>query len=48
MSQVLSEYKRTGWLWEQYNERTGKGQKSRPFTGWTATILSIMAERYGN
>jgi len=43
---VLGEYSKTGWVYEQYNDKTGRGQKSRPFTGWTATIVTIMAEAY--
>ena len=40
------EYMRTGYVWEQYNPITGKGQRSHPFTGWSALVVLIMAEHY--
>ncbi|CAM9925479.1 unnamed protein product [Choristocarpus tenellus] len=43
---VLGEYHRTGFLWEQYDDRSGQGHRSHPFTGWTALIVNIMAEDY--
>ncbi|KAM3955537.1 LOW QUALITY PROTEIN: mannosyl-oligosaccharide glucosidase [Aphomia sociella] len=43
---VISEYKRTGYLWEQYSSEDGKGSGCRPFTGWTALFTLIMAEDY--
>ena len=43
---VLSEHKRTGHFWEQYDDRTGKGMRGHPFTGWTALILNIMGAKY--
>ena len=36
----------TGYVWEQYSCDTGKGQRSRPFTGWTSMTLLMMAEKY--
>ncbi|KAL4192523.1 hypothetical protein AMTRI_Chr06g172410 [Amborella trichopoda] len=42
---VVQNYHRSGYLWEQYDETNGgKGKGSRPFTGWTSLILLVMAE----
>ncbi|XP_026318498.1 mannosyl-oligosaccharide glucosidase [Hyposmocoma kahamanoa] len=46
VSNVLNEYKRTGYLWEQYSGEDGKGSGCRPFNGWTALVALIMAEEY--
>ncbi|CDZ96890.1 glycoside hydrolase family 63 protein [Phaffia rhodozyma] len=43
---IFKEYQRTGYIWEQYNSLTGEGARSHPFTGWTALIANIMAEKY--
>ncbi|GBP52699.1 Mannosyl-oligosaccharide glucosidase [Eumeta japonica] len=43
---VLSEYKRTGYFWEHYSGVDGKGAGCRPFTGWTALVVLIMAGEY--
>ncbi|KDE09450.1 hypothetical protein MVLG_00352 [Microbotryum lychnidis-dioicae p1A1 Lamole] len=43
---MYREYKRTGFVFEQYNDKTGKGQRSYPFTGWSSLIVLIMAEQY--
>ncbi|KAK8051188.1 glycoside hydrolase, partial [Apiospora rasikravindrae] len=31
----------TGFVWEQYSDKTGEGKGSRAFTGWTACIVLI-------
>ncbi|CCI44751.1 unnamed protein product [Albugo candida] len=52
ITNIHSEYLRTGYFWEQYNgnlrlkKSFGRGRRSHPFTGWTALIANIMAEVY--
>ncbi len=43
---VFGEFKRTGFFFEQYDDVTGSGRRSHPFTGWTACILNIFSEIY--
>ncbi|CAM9186630.1 unnamed protein product [Ectocarpus fasciculatus] len=46
ISNVLSEYRRTGYLWEQYDDSSGQGTRGHPFSGWTALIVNIISESY--
>uniref|UniRef100_K3W5A0 Mannosyl-oligosaccharide glucosidase n=1 Tax=Globisporangium ultimum (strain ATCC 200006 / CBS 805.95 / DAOM BR144) TaxID=431595 RepID=K3W5A0_GLOUD len=52
ISTIFREYERTGYLWEQYSgdihaaQQYGKGQRCHPFSGWTALVVNIMAEKY--
>ncbi|GAA5925452.1 mannosyl-oligosaccharide glucosidase [Sporobolomyces koalae] len=46
INNVYKEYKRTGFVWEQYDATTGEGRRSTPFTGWTSLVTLIMAEQY--
>ncbi|KAG0224250.1 Processing alpha glucosidase I [Actinomortierella wolfii] len=39
---VYKEYERTGYVWEQYDEATGEGRRSHPFTGWTSMVVLMM------
>ncbi|KAF9036697.1 glycoside hydrolase [Panaeolus papilionaceus] len=43
---VVKEYERTGYVWEQYDPLSGEGKRSHPFTGWTSLTALILAERY--
>jgi mannosyl-oligosaccharide glucosidase len=52
---VYNEWKRTGYVWEQYEDEPvtdskfgliHKGKGTRPFTGWSANVVLLMAEIY--
>lgn len=52
---VYKEWKRTGYVWEQYEDEPvsdstfgliHKGKGTRPFTGWSANVVLLMAEIY--
>lgn len=42
VNNVYNEYDRTGYAWEQYNEETGSGQRTRHFLGWTSLVILMM------
>eukprot|EP01117_Protostelium_nocturnum_P003316 TRINITY_DN1427_c0_g3_i1.p1 TRINITY_DN1427_c0_g3~~TRINITY_DN1427_c0_g3_i1.p1 ORF type:complete len:801 (+),score=229.64 TRINITY_DN1427_c0_g3_i1:331-2403(+) len=46
IANVYEVWRRSGFVWEQYNPHNGDGKGSHPFTGWTALIVNIMGERY--
>ncbi|XP_059618514.1 mannosyl-oligosaccharide glucosidase isoform X2 [Phlebotomus argentipes] len=46
VSNVIKQYQRSGYLWEQYSDKTGEGSGCYPFTGWSALTVLIMAEQY--
>ena len=54
MDTIYREYERTGYLWEQYNGNVrdpahyGQGQRCHPFSGWTALVVNIMAEKFSH
>ncbi|ODV94404.1 hypothetical protein PACTADRAFT_45070 [Pachysolen tannophilus NRRL Y-2460] len=39
---IFNEWERTGFAFEQYDENTGKGARTKHFLGWTALAISIM------
>ncbi|RKF60969.1 putative mannosyl-oligosaccharide glucosidase [Erysiphe neolycopersici] len=39
---VYESWQETGFAWEQYNADTGKGQRTKHFTGWTSLTMKIM------
>ena len=40
---VYESWKETAFAWEQFNPETGKGQRTRHFTGWTSLVVKIMS-----
>ncbi|RXH72286.1 hypothetical protein DVH24_033824 [Malus domestica] len=45
---VVKNYHKTGFFWEQYDQKNGKGKGARVFNGWTSLVLLIMAEAYSS
>jgi mannosyl-oligosaccharide glucosidase len=39
---LLTNFERTGFIWEQYHPDTGEGQRSHPFTGWSALVTLLI------
>ena len=43
LSNLASNYAGRGYLFEQYDDSTGRGMSSHPFTGWTALVALVAA-----
>jgi Glycosyl hydrolase family 63 C-terminal domain len=43
---IVKQYQETGFLWENYDSNNGKGRGTHPFTGWTALVSLLVADRY--
>ena len=43
---VMRQYDRTGYIWEQYSDLNGEGSGCRPFNGWSALVVLMMSEQY--
>lgn len=46
LQNLVEQYESRGYLFEQYDDRDGKGTSSHPFTGWTALVALIAANAY--
>jgi mannosyl-oligosaccharide glucosidase len=46
MKNMWRQWNATNFVYEQYDSTTGKGLKAHPFTGWSALIVNIIAEKY--
>ncbi|XP_050312550.1 mannosyl-oligosaccharide glucosidase [Anthonomus grandis grandis] len=43
VNNVVDQYFKTGYVWEQYSDVTGEGSGCRPFTGWSALTVILMS-----
>jgi len=46
IANLKKEWERTNYLWEQYSDKNGNGQRARPFNGWSSLVVGIMAEDF--
>ncbi|EGW35580.1 mannosyl-oligosaccharide glucosidase [Spathaspora passalidarum NRRL Y-27907] len=42
VTNVYNEWKNTGFVWEQYDDETGKHKGAKNFLGWTSLVLVMM------
>lgn len=42
VNNVVDQWEKTGFVWEQYDDETGNAKGAKNFLGWTSTILLIM------
>ncbi|KAH3787199.1 mannosyl-oligosaccharide glucosidase-like [Dreissena polymorpha] len=46
INNMYNQYVKTGYIWENYSDKTGEGKGCHPFTGWSALVTLIMSEVY--
>jgi mannosyl-oligosaccharide glucosidase len=45
-SNIVHQYYKSGYIWEQYKDTDeGDGKGSHPFTGWSALVVLMMADK---
>lgn len=46
ISNIFRQYRSSGFIWEQYDDQTGHGKGTHPFTGWSSLVVLMMSEQY--
>ena len=46
INNMFNQYRSSGYIWEQYDDKTGQGKGSHPFNGWSSLVVLVMAEHY--
>jgi mannosyl-oligosaccharide glucosidase len=46
ITNIFRQYHSSGFIWEQYDDETGHGKGSHPFTGWSSLVVLMMSEQY--
>ncbi|XP_061194547.1 mannosyl-oligosaccharide glucosidase-like [Saccostrea echinata] len=46
VNNVIRQQRKTGFVYEQYDDTTGEGKGTYPCNGWCSPVVNIMAENY--
>ena len=46
INNIYQQYRKGGFIYENYNSENGRGAGCHPFTGWSSLVVLIMGERY--